>query len=125
MMDIQEVLLIHETLIAEFRGVNGVRDYNLLVSAINRPFAGTNDSEFYPTTYLKAAAVIESIVKNHPFIDGNKRTGYVVMRLFLLSDGLDINASQDEKYEFVIEIATGNLTIEDITSWILNHLIQL
>lgn len=124
-MDIQEVLLIHETLIAEFRGVNGVRDYNLLVSAINRPFAGTNDSEFYPTTYLKAAAVIESIVKNHPFIDGNKRTGYVVMRLFLLSDGLDINASQDEKYEFVIEIATGNLTIEDITSWILNHLIQL
>ncbi len=125
MIDIQEVLLIHETLIAEFGGVNGVRDYNLLVSAINRPFAGTNDSEFYPTTHLKAAAVIESIVKNHPFIDGNKRTGYVVMRLFLLSDGLDINASQDEKYEFVIEIATGNSTIDDITSWILNHLIQL
>ncbi|HOZ50648.1 MAG TPA: type II toxin-antitoxin system death-on-curing family toxin [Chitinophagaceae bacterium] len=125
MIDIQEVLLIHETLIAEFGGVNGVRDYNLLVSAINRPFAGTNDSEFYPTTHLKAAAVIERIVKNHPFIDGNKRTGYVVMRLFLLSDGLDINASQDEKYEFVIEIATGNSTIDDITSWILNHLIQL
>ena len=122
MIDIQEVLVIHDTLIVQFGGSNGIRDYNLLVSAINRPFTGTGDTEFYPTMHEKAAALIESIVKNHPFVDGNKRTGYVMMRLFLLNNGFDIQASQDEKYTFVIRIASGSLTIEHITSWILEHI---
>jgi len=122
MIDIQEILVIHDTLIVQFGGSNGIRDYNLLVSAINRPFTGTGDTEFYPTIHEKAAALIESIVKNHPFVDGNKRTGYVMMRLFLLNNGFDIQASQDEKYTFVIRIASGSLTIEHITSWILEHI---
>ena len=122
MIDIQEVLVIHDTLIVQFGGSNGIRDYNLLVSAINRPFTGTGDTEFYPTIHEKAAALIESIVKNHPFVDGNKRTGYVIMRLFLLNNGFDIQASQDEKYTFVIRIASGSLSIEHITSWILEHI---
>ena len=122
MIDIQEVLVIHDTLIVQFGGSNGIRDYNLLVSAINRPYTGTGDTEFYPTIHEKAAALIESIVKNHPFVDGNKRTGYVIMRLFLLNNGFDIQASQDEKYTFVIRIASGSLTIEHITSWILEHI---
>ena len=122
MIDIQEVLVIHDTLIVQFGGSNGIRDYNLLVSAINRPFTGTGDTEFYPTIHEKAAALIESIVKNHPFVDGNKRTGYVMMRLFLLNNGFDIQASQDEKYTFVIRIASGSLSIEHITSWILEHI---
>jgi death-on-curing protein len=122
MIDIQEVLVIHDTLIVQFGGSNGIRDYNLLVSAINRPFTSTGDTEFYPTIHEKAAALIESIVKNHPFVDGNKRTGYVMMRLFLLNNGFDIQASQDEKYTFVIRIASGSLTIEHITSWILEHI---
>ena len=122
MIDIQEVLVIHDTLIVQFGGSNGIRDYNLLVSAINRPYTGTGDTEFYPTIHEKAAALIESIVKNHPFVDGNKRTGYVMMRLFLLNNGFDIQASQDEKYTFVIRIASGSLTIEHITSWILEHI---
>jgi death-on-curing protein len=122
MIDIQEVLVIHDTLTVQFGGSNGIRDYNLLVSAINRPFTGTGDTEFYPTIHEKAAALIESIVKNHPFVDGNKRTGYVMMRLFLLNNGFDIQASQDEKYTFVIRIASGSLTIEHITSWILEHI---
>ena len=122
MIDIQEVLLIHATLIAEFGGSDGVRDNNLLVSAINRPFGGTGNAEFYPTIHEKAGALIESVVKNHPFIDGNKRTGYVIMRLFLLSNGYDIEANQDEKYEFVMGIAEGSMSIELITSWIFTHL---
>ena len=93
-----------------------------MVSAINRPFTGTGDTEFYPTIHEKAAALIESIVKNHPFVDGNKRTGYVMMRLFLLNNGFDIQASQDEKYTFVISIANGEFDYEKIYSWILNHL---
>lgn len=122
MINIEEVLKIHSILIAEFGGINGVRDIHLLEAAIHRPFTGIANTEFYPNAYEKAAALIESIVKNHPFVDGNKRTGYVLMRLFLLSNGVDINANQDEKYEFVINIASGISTLHDITLWIQNHL---
>jgi death-on-curing protein len=122
MIDIQEVIEIHNTLITSFGGSNGIRDYNLLISAINRPFAGSGDSEFYPSVHEKAGALIESIIKNHPFIDGNKRIGYVMMRLFLLGHGCDIEASQDEKYEFVIGIASGSASIQDINSWIFSHM---
>lgn len=122
MIEIQEVLIIHDILIKEFGGSEGIRDYNLLVSALGRPFGGTQNEEFYPTVYEKAGALIESLVKNHPFVDANKRTGYVMMRLFLLSNGHNIRASQDEKYEFVMNIAAGNSTFEQITLWIKNHL---
>jgi death-on-curing protein len=69
----------------------------------------------------KAAALVESIVINHPFVDGNKRTGYVVMRSFLIANGVDIKASQKEKYDFVISIASGNLKFEEIIEWLQNH----
>ena len=122
MIEIQEVMQIHSTLIDEFGGSNGVRDVSLLVSAINRPFGGTENSEFYPTIPEKAGALIESLVKNHPFIDGNKRTGYVIMRLFLMQNSFDLEATQDDKYKFVLDIAAGKLTIDQITLWIVNHL---
>lgn len=122
MIEIKEVLLIHDILIKEFGGSEGIRDYNLLVSALGRPFGGTQNNEFYPSVHEKAGALIESLVRNHPFVDGNKRTGYVIMRLFLLSHGLNIIASQEEKYEFVMNIASGISTLEQTTLWIFNHL---
>lgn len=124
MIDLSEVLEIHELLISEFGGSYGIRDLNLLNSALNRPFLGSGNIEFYPALKEKAAALIESIVKNHPFIDGNKRTAYVLMRLFLIQEGFDMNASQDEKYEFVMKIADGTLGYEGITKWIENKIIK-
>jgi death-on-curing protein len=61
------------------------------------------------------------MVSNHPFIDGNKRTAYVLMRLYLMENGLDISANQSEKYEFVLAIASGNLPFEKIADWIDQH----
>lgn len=107
MISIDEVLRIHNILIEKFGGSPGVRDKELLESSIFRPFNTFNSVDLYPTPIDKAAAIIESVVKNHPFIDGNKRTGYTLMRLFLLNEGLDINASEDDKYDFVIRIAEG------------------
>ena len=72
----------------------------------------------------KASALIESILINHPFIDGNKRTGYVAMRSFLISNGLDIDATQEEKYEFVINIASGKIRLEDISEWLASHIVE-
>lgn len=70
----------------------------------------------------KAAAVIESIVTNHPFLDGNKRFGYVAMRLTLMESGQDISTSQQEKYDFVLKIAKGELKFKGIHDWIKKNL---
>lgn len=118
MIDKKEVLQIHQILIAQFGGLEGVREEGLLESALERPFSGFGETEFYPSVEEKAAAILESVVKNHPFIDGNKRTGYVLMRLILLEYGRDIEATQDEKYDFVIAVASGKMTFAEIVDWI-------
>ncbi|MEP1096365.1 MAG: type II toxin-antitoxin system death-on-curing family toxin, partial [Cyclobacteriaceae bacterium] len=77
MISEREALEIHSILIERFGGSEGIRDKALLLSALNRPFQTFDGNELYPTVIDKAAAILESIIKNHPFIDGNKRTGYV------------------------------------------------
>jgi len=124
MIDYQEVLDIHEILIKEFGGSDGVRDENGLKSALERPFSGFGDTEFYPSPEEKASAILESIVTNHPFIDGNKRTGYVLMRLVLMNFGKDIQATQDEKYNFIISVASGHYNFNQIVTWINQHVIK-
>jgi death-on-curing protein len=81
-------------------------------------------NDIYPSILEKAAALIESILINHPFIDGNKRSGYVLMRLLLLQNGYDVKASQQEKYDFVISIASGQLKFEDIVNWLENNTVR-
>lgn len=121
MISISEIILIQDILIDKFGGTRGIRDRGLLESAINRPYQTFDNKELYQNPVQKAASLIESIVKNHPFIDGNKRIGYVLMRLMLLDYGLDIIASQDEKYDFVIGIASGKLDFNQICDWISNN----
>ena len=117
-MTVQEVITIHQILIEKFGGATGIRDRGLLESSVLRPFSTFDSKELYPTTVEKAAAIAESIIKNHPFTDGNKRIGYTLMRLFLLNDGIDISATEDEKYSFIIQIAEGKLSFEEIKMWI-------
>ena len=90
MINIELVINLHGILIDKFGGIHGVRDFNALESAINRPFMTFDQKELYPSQIDKAAALIESIISNHPFIDGNKRIGYVLMRYFLSENDLDI-----------------------------------
>ena len=118
MINLENAIKIQEILIEEFGGTKGIRDIKLLESALSRPFQTFDKQELYPTAAKKAAALIESILVNHPFLDGNKRIGYVLMRLLLLESDMDIIASQDDKYNFVISIAKGNLSFEKITEWI-------
>jgi death-on-curing protein len=122
MIELKVVLNIHDILIDKFGGIKGIRDQGLLESAINRPHATFDNTELYPSLPEKAAAILESVLINHPFIDGNKRTAYVLMRLILLERGYDIEAKQDEKYEMVISASTGTMRFDEIRNWIQSHI---
>ena len=122
MISRDEVLAIHDILLSRFGGRQGVRDEGLLDSAINRPFQTFDGKELYPSAIDKAAAVFESIVTNHPFIDGNKRTAYVLMRLVLRESNLSLVSDEDDKYDFVILAASGKISFKEIRDWIASRL---
>lgn len=121
MINLADVLHIHDVLIDQFGGSHGIREMNSLISAINRPFASFDQKDLYPEPIDKAAAVLESIVTNHPFIDGNKRTGYVLARILLLKSGIDISATQEEKFKLVISVSKGDWNFDQIKNWLTNH----
>jgi death-on-curing protein len=121
MITLEEVLQLHEKSIKDYGGSSGIRDINLLESAIARPYQSFGGTEFYPTPCEKAAAIIESIVKNHPFIDGNKRTGFLAGFALLYRASLLIVAEQETVYNFVIAIASSNILFEDIVLWLKQH----
>jgi death-on-curing protein len=94
MIDIELVINLYGILIDRFGGSKGIRDYNALQSAISRPFMTFDKNDLYPSIIEKAAALTESLISNHPFIDGNKRIGFVLMRYYLLENKIDIQATQ-------------------------------
>jgi death on curing protein len=113
-----EILKIHKTLIDSFGGSQGVRDMSALESALARPFQKYDNKDLYGTTIEKAAALVESLLVNHPFVDGNKRTGYTALRLYLMQNGLDFNNAPSGRYDFIISIASGQLKYDGILSWL-------
>lgn len=116
-----EVEDIHKLLIENFGGLAGIKEHKLLSSALNRPFQVFDGKELYCGIISKAAALIEGIISNQPFIDGNKRTGYMIMRLFLIKNKINIEASQNEKYDFVMGVASGKCDFYRIVDWINKH----
>lgn len=118
MILIEDVLLIHENSIKDFGGSKGVRDKGLLESAISRPFQTFGGEDLYPSPFAKAAAVGESLIINHPFIDGNKRTGIVVMIALLKEYNYEVNANNDSLYQFTISISTGEIKFDQIVEWL-------
>jgi death-on-curing protein len=125
MININEILFIHKRQIQEFGGGYGIRSFEAIESAINRPFATFGGQELYPSPIDKAAAIGESIINNHPFIDGNKRTGYGAMLMILNNSGIKINATKNEKYDFVIDIASGKKKFEDIKDWLEKNTVSI
>ncbi|MBK7384169.1 MAG: type II toxin-antitoxin system death-on-curing family toxin [Flavobacteriales bacterium] len=117
MISLAEALAIHTELITATGGSQGVRDRGGLEAALARPFASFGGADLYPKPIDKDAAVLESVVKNHPFVDGNKRTGYTLARLTLMTYDLDLRASDDEEYDMVILVATGQLDVDGIRAW--------
>ena len=112
------VLAIHRRQLAEHGGAEGVRDRNLLLSALDRPQNLLASSEVPPDMAAMAAAYAFGITRNPPFVDGNKRMALVVCRTFLKVNGYDIEASQEDKYRTFLSLAEGSLSEIELTHWI-------
>lgn len=116
-LHIDAVLAMHKRQLAEHGGDDGVRDIGLLESALGRP---KNIAAYEPESDIArlAAAYAFGIVKNHPFIDGNKRTSLVACRTFLILNGFQLNATPPDKYLTFLSLAEGTLSEEELIEWI-------
>ncbi len=117
MITLEEVLQLHYNSIRDFGGSSGIRDINLLESSIIRPYQSFENVELYPSAYAKAAAILHSIVKNHPFVDGNKRTGFLAAFALLYRAGIELTASEENAYDFVINVASSSVSFAEIVVW--------
>ena len=116
-----QILLLHEQLIAETGGSSGLRDEEMLDSALNAPFQTFGGEDVYPSLQQKAARLCFGLVKNHPFIDGNKRIGAHVMLVFLALNGIELQHTQTELSDVILQLAAGTIQSSDLLNWILTH----
>ena len=119
-----EALAVHDAQIARFGGSAGVRDQGLLESALARPQNLWSYGQPAPDFAALAACYAFGIIKNHPFLDGNKRVGYVLCRVFLLKNGWNLLASQEEKYRTFYAVASGEMAEEELAVWLRSHTAQ-
>jgi len=118
---VRQVLILHERMIQKYGGSSGVRDMGMLESAIGRPFATFGGEDLYSDVFMKAGAFIQSIVKNHPFIDGNKRTAFSGTIVFLLASGVIVSAGTNQIVKFMLRVANENLSVDEIAAWLKKH----
>jgi death-on-curing protein len=117
-----EVLNLHRQIIEQSGGALGVRDLGALQSALAQPRMTFSGEDLYPTLADKAAALSFSIIMNHPFVDGNKRTGHAAMETFLVLNGLEISDSVDEQEQVILALASGNSGRESFVEWLKQHI---
>jgi death-on-curing protein len=115
-------LAIHDRQVAEHGGSAGVREENLLESALARPQQLYAYGDPPPDLADLAATLAYGLARNHPFVDGNKRTAHVVFRTFLLVNDADLIASVEEKYLHVLALAEGKLELEEFAAWLRAHI---
>ena len=120
-LTLDDVYAIHQRMIHIGGGRIDIHDFTLLHSAVERPKASFGGKELYPTVWKKASALLQSLVKNHPFDDGNKRTAYYSTKRFLRMNGYILNASLRDILLFMVSVDVKNLSIEQIGNWLKKH----
>ncbi|MEW6009454.1 MAG: type II toxin-antitoxin system death-on-curing family toxin [Candidatus Omnitrophota bacterium] len=120
-LSIEQILLAHQELIKRYGGSHGIRDQGLLESAVFRPQASAFGQDAYPTLFEKCAVLGHSLIKNHPFIDGNKRTGFAAMHLMLLINGYDLTSTTKEEVSMAENVALGKMNESEIALWLKQH----
>ena len=122
-LTLKEVLDLYHRVMEQSGGAVGIRDLNGLDSALAQPRMTFGAQELYPTLIEKASALSFSLIKNHPFVDGNKRAGHAVMETFLALNGYEIEASVDEQEQVILQVASGEIGREAFTEWLRTHVV--
>lgn len=122
---LQDIYELHTQLENAFVLSSGVRDENLLASAVNTPFQTFMGNDLYPSLYDKAAQLCYGIANNHPFTDGNKQTALHSMYVYLIINGFDIMATQQDVENMIIDVAAGNMTNTELAQWLRDNTIIL
>ncbi len=118
---VENVLFLHTVAVEAFGGAEGVRDLNSLRAAVARPWGSSSGRDHFPTPFDKAAALAESVIRRHPFVDGNKRTATASAAYLLSTFGYELEAEQRELEDFAVSIALGELKAEEIAFWFEEH----
>lgn len=113
-----EVLRHHQKVIERTGGSHGLRDAGALQSSLTQPQMSFGGEELYPTMAEKAAILGFSLITNHPFIDGNKRIGYVVMEIFLVINGCEFVLDNDEQEAVILQVASGEMNKDAFSKWV-------
>ena len=122
---VQDTYELHTQLENAFVLSSGVRDENLLASAVNTPFQTFMGNDLYPSIYDKAAQLCYGIANNHPFTDGNKRTALHSMYVYLIINGFDITATQQDVENMIIDVAAGNMTNTELAQWLRENTVEI
>lgn len=116
-----QVLALHIQMVNRFGGSHGVRDLGLIESAVERPKATFDGIDLYADIFTKAAALMHSLLKNHAFVDGNKRTAYSSCGVFLKLNGLRLENMHKASLEFAMNVENNSLSLEEIAAWLKKH----
>jgi death-on-curing protein len=114
----EQILFIHARLVEETGGSHGIRDLDMLLSAIGRPQASFDNQDLNPDLFSKVAALMESLIRNHPFVDGNKRTGATAAGLFLRRNGYRLIASNSDLVIITMRIAQSQTSLVELANWL-------
>lgn len=117
----RQILLLHQQLIEQTGGSDGIRDEGLLDSALSAPFQSFDNTDVYPSLQQKAARLCFGLVKNHPFVDGNKRIGAHAMLVFLAVNGVELTYTQTELSDIILQVAASEKEYPDLLDWLIRH----
>jgi len=123
-ISVEDVILFHEKIIQATGGSDGVRDRGVIESALNRAQQTFDGKDLYEGIEKKVAVTCYSLVKNHGFVDGNKRIGVAVMLLLLRLNRIKVQYPQAELVELGLQSAAGEITEEEIEHWIVRHRVE-
>lgn len=117
----KQIMFLHSQLISETGGMDGIRDEGLLDSALNAPFQAFGGMDAFPSIQQKAARLGYGLVKNHAFIDGNKRIGAHAMLVFLALNRIELDYTQKELSDIILRVAADESSFNDLLKWVIEH----
>lgn len=116
-LSVEQILALHRALVRAFGGAEAVRDRGALESAVARPAMTFGGEDLYGDTASKGAALMHSLVLNHPFVDGNKRVGVAAAESFFAFNGYSLDASDDQLETLTLDVARGEVQVEALAIW--------